>query len=77
MVLGLTPEAYAVMYCDSLPPAGSIVASISGSFLFFTSFNAAKEAVQVLLSLYELTQNLPPKYIWIQPISKLWVDGEN
>lgn len=75
MVLGLTPEAYAVMYCDAPPPAASLVASISGSLLFFTSFNAAKDAVAALLALYELTENSPPQYIWIQPVSRLWVDG--
>lgn len=76
MVLGLTPEAYAVYRCDAPFGSPGEIVTLNGSLLFFVSFNQAKEAALEFLQIFEDAQIAPPKYVWIAPISRLWIDGE-
>lgn len=74
MVLGLTPEGYAVYVIDS---AGQtpVVGSINGALLFFNSFNAAKDSVPGLIQVCVDGNGYPPLYVWIEPINRLWKNG--
>lgn len=88
MVLGITPEAYAVFLCEKIntdlnpiAKAPASIASINDELLVFNSYQAAKEAAELYLSNfpYQQTPTLviqAPKYVWVAPIMKLWVDGE-
>ncbi len=75
MVLGLTSEGYVVYYAYS---AGTFpcIASINGALLFFTAFSAAKAAAEDFRALFAETHDVP-KYVWIQPINKIWIDTSN
>lgn len=76
MPLGLIPEAYAVYRCEtSFGGAGEIV-TMHGERLFFASFNDAKIAAEEFLSYFTDPAFPPPKYVWIAPIQRLWIDGE-
>lgn len=75
MVLGLTPEGYAVMWCENTGnPA--IVASLEDSgLLVFKSFNDAKDAAPAFIASYLSINGYEPAYVWIQPVSRLWLNG--
>ncbi len=76
MVLGLPllPEAY-VVYKALHEQANPEVVSMNGALLFFRSYNEAKTAAETYLALLTYDEVEPPKYLWIEPINKLWVDG--
>lgn len=76
MVLGLTAEGY-VVYQAANSTANPEVVSINGNLLFFTAFNAAKQAAEAYIQTYLDSFAPPPPYVWIEPISKLWINGEN
>ena len=73
MVLGLTAEAYVVYKCEG--QANPEVVAINGSLLFFVSFNSAKQAAEDYLAILANDNVAPPQYLWIEPISKLWING--
>ncbi len=76
MVLGLTAEAYVVYWAYDVG-TNPLIASIDENLLFFTSFSAAKSAAEEFIAFFVHDLVPPPKYVWIEPISKLWIDGED
>jgi len=74
MVLGLTSEAYVVYKCI-VPNGAPEIISINGGLLFFRSFNEAKQAALDYIALFDSEPAALPNYIWIEPISKLWING--
>lgn len=76
MVLGLTPEAY-VVYFSHYGYGYPAIASINGNLLFFTAYNSAKNAAEEFIQLHIDNSWEMPIYIWIQPINKLWTNGED
>jgi len=75
MVLGLTPEAYIVYYLPDLLN-NPVVASVNGGLLFFRSYSDAKQAAEIFLASFTDPEHYgPPPYVWIQPASKLWING--
>lgn len=75
MVLGLTPEAY-VVYYSPYEQSNPVIASMNGALLFFSAYSQAKAAAEAFIQTYVVDNVEVPKYIWIQPVNRLWVDGE-
>lgn len=76
MVLGLLPEGYVVYYIYGYGSPN--IASINNSLLFFTSYNAAKQAAEDYIASFTDLESTPlPDHIWIEPIQKLWINGQD
>jgi hypothetical protein len=75
MVLGLTVEAYAVMWCENTGNPAIVASILSGGLLVFPSFAQAKDAAPTFIDYYYSVNGVKPAYVWIQALNRLWIDG--